>query len=58
MKVSDNGIESLGDFIFNEAFRPDLRKSFRSLERFQGDHIKVRRFVIKTVKPSHALIIS
>jgi hypothetical protein len=35
-----------------------LRKRFRTLERFQGDHIKVRRFIIKTKKPSHALIIS
>ena len=58
MKVSDNGIESLGDFIFNKAGRSDLGKRFRTLERFQGDHIKVRRFIIKTKKTSHALIIS
>ena len=58
MKVSDNGIEGFGDFIFNKAGRSDLRKRFRTLERFQGDHIKVRRFVIKTKKTGHALIIS
>ena len=58
VKASDNGIEGLGDFIFNKAGRSDLGKRFRTLERFQGDHIKVRRFVIKTKKPSHALIIS
>ena len=58
VKASDNGIEGLGDFIFNKAGRSNLGKRFRTLERFQGDHIKVRRFVIKTKKPSHALIIS
>lgn len=58
MKVSDNGIESLGGFVLDKAGRSDLGKRFRTLERFQGDHIKVRRFVIKTKKPSHALIIS
>ena len=58
VKASDNGIEGLGDFIFNKAGRSDLGKRFRTLERFQGDHIKVRRFVIKTEKTSHALIIS
>ena len=58
MKASDNGIESLGDFIFNKAGRSDFGKCFRFLERFQGDHIKVRRFVIKIKKTSHALIIS
>ena len=58
VKASDNGIEGFGDFIFNKAGRSDLGKRFRTLERFQGDHIKVRRFVIKTKKPSHALIIS
>jgi hypothetical protein len=35
-----------------------LGKYFYTLESFQGDHIKVRRFVIKTEKTSHALIIS
>lgn len=58
MKVSDNGIESLGDFIFNKAGRSDLGECFYTLERFQGDHIKVRRFVIKTEKTGHTLIIS
>ena len=58
MKASDNGIQGLGDFIFNKAGRPDLGKCFHSLERFQGDHVKVGRFVIKTKKTSHALIIS
>lgn len=58
MKASDNGIEGFSDFIFNKAGRSDLGKRFHTLERFQGDHIKVRRFVIKTVKASHALIIS
>ena len=58
MKVSDNGIEGFGDFIFNKAGRSDFGKRFRFLERFQGDHIKVRRFVIKIKKTSHALIIS
>lgn len=58
MKVSDNGIEGFGDFIFNKAGRSDLGKRFGTLERFQGDHIKVRRFIIKTKKPSHTLIIS
>ena len=58
MKASDNGIESLGGFVRDKAGWSDLGKRFRTLERFQGDHIKVRRFVIKTVKASHALIIS
>jgi hypothetical protein len=35
-----------------------LGKCFHSLERFQGDHVKVGRFVIKTKKTSHALIVS
>lgn len=58
VKVSDNGIESLGGFVLNKALWSDFRKNFYILERFQGDHIKVRRFIIKTKKPSHKHIIS
>lgn len=58
MKVSDDGIEGLSGFVLNKALWSYFRKSFYTLERFQGDHIKVRRFIIKTKKPSHKHIIS
>lgn len=58
VKVSDDGIEGLSGFVLNKALWSYFRKCFYTLERFQGDHIKVRRFIIKTKKPSHKHIIS
>ncbi len=58
VETLDNRGEGLGKFVFYKLICPDSGKVNQSLDSFQGYHIEIWRFIIKTEKPGHVGIIA
>ena len=58
VEALDDRDKDLGDFVFNQASRPELGKVSEPLESFQGDHVEKGRLVVKTEETGHKGIIA
>ena len=58
VEALDDRDKDLGDFVFNQASRPEMGKVSQPLESFQGDHVEKGRLVVKTEETGHKDIIA